>query len=192
MRKEGRKAIGLDLYPNLKIKKKNKNFEEKTTKAVRSQDPSIALYMKQKKKSRRVAALQNRLEETLKERERLQALERLEKTQHKKIINKKSKKKIKSAWNHEGEKSTEITQALYKKLEKQNLNQIKSEEVFDHKTILAEKLRVLQERVSHTQDLLKSEAAITIQRWYRNIIYKNKPQSFENSAKSSEKDQKDS
>ena len=148
--------------------------------------------MKQKKKSRRVAALQNRLEETLKERERLQALERLEKTQHKKIINKKSKKKIKSAWNHEGEKSTEITQALYKKLEKQNLNQIKSEEVFDHKTILAEKLRVLQERVSHTQDLLKSEAAITIQRWYRNIIYKNKPQSFENSAKSSEKDQKDS
>ena len=180
MKKEGRRAIGLDLYPNVKIKRKAKNkSEEKVCKKVRDPDPEIVHYIMQKKKSRRVATLQNKLEETLKERDRLQALERLEKTQHKRQIKKNSKKKrkdkknrdkdkaaVKALWNAEYDKSTEMTQPLYRR---QEILTESNEDAIEPKEILSKQLRDLQKRVTETQDLIKTQAALIIQKWIRGI-----------------------
>ena len=171
MKKTGRKAIGLDLYPNAKIKLKKSNKSNEKIIVKKNPDPSIAVYMKQKNKSRRVTMLQRKLEETLKERERILALERLEKTQRKKYIKKhKTKSKAKSLWIIENEKSTEITQPVYKKHEFHTLDTEGSnvkENTLEPKECLARQLRDLQKRVSETQDLLKTQAAIILQKWFR-------------------------
>ena len=180
VKKEGRRAIGLELYSNVRVKPKSKNkSEEKSSKKSRDPDPEIVSYIKQKKKSRRVATLQNKLEETLKEQDRLLALERLEKTQHKRQTKKHKKKRrekkeggskdkvgTKSLWTAEYDKSTEMTQPLYRR---QEIATESNEEAMEPKEMLTKQLRDLQKRVSVTQDLIKTQAALIIQKWIRGV-----------------------
>jgi Domain of unknown function (DUF4378) len=173
-KKEGRKAIGLDFFSNIKLKSKNLNKSEEKTKLKRSPDPNILEYIKKKKEGRKLALLKIKLAEALKEKERVQALERLEKTQRKKHFKKKKKKKTKSVWI-DNEKSTEITQPLYRN-QKKTINFEKDlshrKESPEPTNILSEKIKVLKQRVHKTQDLVRNEAALTIQKWFRSI--KNK------------------
>ncbi|OMJ86310.1 hypothetical protein SteCoe_12223 [Stentor coeruleus] len=171
LRREGRKNIGLDLYPNIRIKPKKIDKSDEQIKTKRSPDPSIISYMKQKRKTKRVAELQSKLEETLKERERVHALIKLDKIRRKKNPTKKKKKKQqKSYWKANEEKSPNKPIISTEKREKhitsatQDTNRENSE---DHRQSITEKLKVLKDRVLHTQSLLKNQAATTIQRWFR-------------------------
>ena len=161
-KKEGRKAIGLDLYPPSKSKKKYKQKEKEKPLTRRSPDPCIQKYIKQKKKTRKIADLQKQFQENLKERERLHGLEKLDKTLR---IKPKQKKKKKFKRYANDEKSTDPCYSFL------NITKNKAEEKYSN--FFSEKLRKLQERVYTTYDSIKIEAVIKIQRWFRSII-KNK------------------
>ena len=160
----GRKAIGLDLYPNAKLKVKKSNKSEEKVKTRRNPDSGIGLYIKQKKKARRATMIQQKLEEALKERDRIIALERLEHTQRRKQTKRKKKKsKSKSRWANENEKSTEITQPVYNKHQFHVIDVFKDDSL-ESKECITRQLKDLQKRVSETQDLIKSQAAAIIQK----------------------------
>lgn len=95
-----RKEIGLDLYPNVKVRIKVGNKSEDKPKSKRSPDPALQSYMRKKKKNERLARLKGKIEENLREKERIKALANLEKTLNKKV-KKKRKKKGKSLGNDE-------------------------------------------------------------------------------------------
>lgn len=170
LRREGRKGIGLDLYPNIRVKPKKLDKSEEQIKTKRSPDPSVISYMKQKRKTKRVAELQSKLEETLKERERVHALIKLDKMRRKNPTKKKKKKQSKSYWKDHEEKSPDKPILSTERREKhitsatQDTNRETSD---DHRQSITEKLKTLKDRVIHTQSLLKNQAATTIQRWFR-------------------------
>lgn len=185
MKKEGRKGIGLELYSNVKVKipSRNNKSEDSQPKSKRSPDPGIALFIKKQKKNRRIANLQIKLEETLKEQERVKALQRLEKTLGGKKLRKKRKKRRKNlnkTGKHEksltvclsgGEKSLELTQRIYKRQEEGFGS---SGDDIEPKELVSKQLKALQKRVNLTQDLMKTQAAITIQKWFRAIKEKKR------------------
>jgi Domain of unknown function (DUF4378) len=167
-KRQGRKAIGLDLYPNSKSRPKNKIQDEKP-KYKRSPDPNIIKYMKQKNKTRKIIDLQKQLEESVKERERIQGLEKLDKTLRKKQKKPKKKKRSKPCWLND-EKSTEVNFSLsngHKKKLTKDRTIVNSRENSD---LLTERFKNLEERVYNTYDIVKIEAAIKIQRWWRSSI----------------------
>ena len=95
-RRAQRKEIGLDMYPNIKVKSKKSNKSEEKPKMKRSPDPIVLNYIKQKKKNERLLKLKAKIEENIREKERIKALTLLEKTQLRKIKRKKKKKKLSS------------------------------------------------------------------------------------------------
>lgn len=108
-RRAQRKEIGLDMYPNVKVKSKKSNKSEEKPKMKRSPDPIVLNYIKQKKKNERLMKIKARIEENLREKERIKALALLEKTQLRKIKRKKKKKKLSGL---DEEKITDPTASL--------------------------------------------------------------------------------
>ena len=111
-----RKEIGLDLYPNVKVRIKVGNKSEDKPKTKRSPDPALQSYMRRKKKNERLAKLRGKIEENLREKERVKALANLEKTLNKKV-KKKRKRKGKSVGNDEDKTINPVTRkGKYKEL----------------------------------------------------------------------------
>lgn len=178
-KRAGRKAIGLDLYPLTKIKAKPQAKEEKS-KTKRSPDPGVQRYMKNKSKSKKVADLQKQLEETVKEKERINALEKLDKTLRKKRSKhrrkRKSRSKSKSKSKYLDDKSTEITHSLTRTLRNKSKSERKKKKKPRISTeMVTERLKNLEERVYNNYDFMKVDAAIKIQRWYRLIKDRKQP-----------------
>lgn len=141
-KRNGRKAIGLEYFSRSKSKPKSIS-KEKKGKTRKSPDVQVQSYIKQKNKARRITDLQKNLEENLKERERIHALCKLDKTI------KKKKNKV-------------------KRKKKEKTKKIKNTPQF-----LSEKLREMQDRVNNTYENLRVDAAVTIQRWVRSRLNLN-------------------
>lgn len=198
VKRERGKNLGSELVSVVRAKVKKCNKSEDKPKTKRSPDPNIISYMKQKKKSKKVTELQNKLEETIRERERVQALIKLEKMHKKPLIKKKKKKHSKSHWRLGVDKSAENGIFSSERKEKyltsatEDTNRENSEE---HHQAITEKLRKLKERVTYTQSILKTQAALTIQKWFRANKQKFKSKQFvcfEDSLESSSKNEANS
>lgn len=164
-RQAGRKAIGLEHFSHLKVKKHTPDKIDKSKGKSKSPDPSVKKFIKQKKKTQKLYEIQKNLEETLKERDRLNALEKLDrKTRRKK--SKKRSKLIKTEETTSFQANLQIHKKRPEKKPKKKQNfRISSD-------CLSEKLKDLQERINYNYDLLKVKAATKIQNWFRQILYK--------------------
>ncbi|CAG9317365.1 unnamed protein product [Blepharisma stoltei] len=226
---ERRANIGLDLYPNIKPRRKSPKIEaDKIKEPHWSPDPNVQKYMQLKKKEIKIAELQTRLEELVKEKERERALEMVEKQRKSAFKKTKKKKKKKEGNSRINELSSSnlktkkrllvdpLSQSQYvsplnrykherdmKKIENYKSNNLSGwknqsdselsdiavhpyiqesleEPTQDNREALMKKLKILQERVSETKKLLSvnkytpDEAAIIIQRWYRNIYHRRR------------------
>ncbi|CAG9328144.1 unnamed protein product [Blepharisma stoltei] len=96
---ERRAHIGLDLYPNIRPRRKSPKIE-KPKETHWSPDPNIQKYMKLKRKEVKIAELQSRLEELVKEKERERALEMIDKQRKSAVKKTKKKKKKKILYNN--------------------------------------------------------------------------------------------
>ena len=182
-RREGRKAIGLELFPERTSKSKSRSkskvrstSREEKIRPKKSPDPGIQVYIKQKNKTKRIVDLQKHLEESLREKERVHALERLDKTLKKKKIKAKKKKKTKICLTEE--KSIEPTHSIpsIKKLKGSKLKQ-KTERYRnpqDNSDEFSENLKKMQERIYNAYETVRINAAIKIQAWFRSLLSQRK------------------
>ena len=166
-RQAGSKAIGLEYFSNIKPKKHSPIKPEKPKHKSKNPDPALKKYIKTKKKAQKLAELQKNLEFTLKERDRLSTLEKLDK----KTRRKSSKKRKRTLKPEEFTSSlTNLRSTMKKpefKLKKKPNFRISSD-------CLSEKLKDLQERINSNYDLMKVKAATKIQNWFRHLLYKQK------------------
>lgn len=163
----------LPLYTGLRSKSKSKQSHnsksEEKTKSKQSPDPQLIQYIKPRKKSR-VPDFQKRFENMLKQHDEFRGLLKYEKQHQKRLNKKKKKKKSKSPPKTIEYKVVENIifsserKEKYQTFATDDTNKDNSE---DHRQEITEKLRKLKERVAYTQSLLKTQAAVTIQRWFR-------------------------
>ncbi|OMJ93719.1 hypothetical protein SteCoe_3285 [Stentor coeruleus] len=170
IRREGRKAVVSETRLHSKSKSKHNSKSEEKSKSKKSPVPQIISYTKQRKKIIRVSDLRGKLEDTPKEIEFIHTLSKLDKTNHKRFAKKKKRKRSKSNFKLDREKSAYNTIFSSERKEKyltSYTDDTYRENSEEHRQAITEKLKRLKERVAYTQSLLKAQAAITIQRWFR-------------------------
>lgn len=170
VRREGRKAVVSETRLHSKSKSKHNSKSEEKSKSKKSPVPQIISYAKQRKKIIRVSELRGKLEDAPKEIEFINALSKLDKTNHKHFAKKKKRKRSKSHFKLDREKSAYKTIFSSERKEKyltSYTDDTYRENSEEHRQAISEKLKRLKERVAYTQSLLKAQAAITIQRWFR-------------------------
>lgn len=168
-KKQRRKVIEINLYPQSKKKTKIHSKEEKP-KPKRSPESARQKGPKSKSKSRKTTESQKHLEDVLKEHEKLFGFEKLDKTIRKKHTKNKRRNKSKDKSKYIDDKSTEIINSSTRVPR----NKSKSERKKKRKTtdLISDRIKDLEERVCNNYDTMKTDAALKIQRWYRNLNIK--------------------